>query len=442
MDTVAAKKRVEAACEKKLNGLFPHGIPEVVYSRYQEELELMEETRSIEAYEIFRCVSERAREEKSAVFCRGTVTGSYLYYLLGNHTFDPMPAHYYCRNCGRYEVISRDGNKKNFGVDFAEKSCPQCGDVMESDGFDLEAVSVFGIEKKPITFEYNIEESFRLSFADVLAKLYPEQKIVPLGMDVTAWGDSNDRSVQPFQANRGLLILPKGKTVEDYSEYMLRLKSGEPCFSLSLASDVIRRDHMKSVRISNDRRLEQIGRMEQITGISRDDIRCRDENTIRWQDLFNVTERPRDRFLMLNLRPETFSGIIEAYALASNTYKESVLEDIERNHSDAYREFPYSTREDFYEAFCSYGMSKEDAFVWMELVRSGKIASHVEKAKTLDLPEKLIELMTFCRYVFPRAHIIQQAYLSFWRGFYASADWNAFMKTLDEGFCKTYSYTY
>ena len=35
-----------------------------------------------------------------------------------------------------------------------------------------------------------------------------------------------------------------------------------------------------------------------------------------------------------------------------------------------------------------------------------------------------------------------QTYLAFWRGFYASADWNAFMKTLDEGLCKTYSYTY
>ena len=106
MDTAAAKKRIEAACEKKLNSLFPHGIPEVVYSRYQEGLELMAETGSVEAYEVFRCVSDRAREENRAVFCRGTVAGSYLYYLLGNHTFDPMPAHYYCKSCGRYEVRS------------------------------------------------------------------------------------------------------------------------------------------------------------------------------------------------------------------------------------------------------------------------------------------------------------------------------------------------
>ena len=193
MDTAAAKKRIEAACEKKLNSLFPHGIPEVVSSRYQEELELMAETGSVE--------------------------------------------------------------------------------------------------------------------------LYPEQQVVPLGMDVTAWKGYEERSVQPFQANRGFLLLPKGKTIEDYRECMLRLKSGEPCFSLSLASDVIRRDHMKSVRISDDRRLEQIGRMERITGISRDDIRYRNGNTIRWQDLFNVTERPRDRFLVLNLRPETFSKIIEAKTL-------------------------------------------------------------------------------------------------------------------------------
>ena len=344
----------------------------------------MAETGSVEAYEVFRCVSERAREENSAVFCRGSVAGSYLYYLLGDHTFDPMPAHYYCRNCGRYEVIPQDGNKKKFGVDFAEKSCSQCGSVMKPDGFNLEAVSVFGREKKPISFEYNIEESFRSSFADVLEKLYPEQQVVPLGMDVTAWGGYDDRSVQPFQANRGLVLLPKGKTIEDYSECMLRLKSGEPCFSLSLASDVIRREHMKSVRISDDRRLEQIGIMERITGISRDDIRYRDENAIRWQDIFNVTERPRDRFRMLNLRPETFSGIIEAYALASNTYKDGILEDIERDRSDAYREFPYSTCEDFFDAFCSYGMTKEDAFAWMELVRKGTAASRMEDAKPLD----------------------------------------------------------
>ncbi len=76
---------------------------------------------------------------------------------------------------------------------------PQCGSVMEPDGFNLEAVSAFGREKKLISFEYNIEESFRSAFADVLEKLYPEQQVVPLGMDVTAWGGYDDRSVQPFR---------------------------------------------------------------------------------------------------------------------------------------------------------------------------------------------------------------------------------------------------
>ena len=87
-------------------------------------------------------------------------------------------------------------------------------------------------------------------------------------------------------------------------------------------------------------------------------------------------------------------------------------------------------------------MTKEDAFTWMDIVRKGQAASRVEEAKTLELPEKLIELMTSCSYVFPRAHIIQQAYLVFWRAFYANADWDAFMKTLDEGLCETYSYAY
>ena len=38
----------------------------------------------------------------------------------------------------------------------------------------------------------------------------------------------------------------------------------------------------------------------------------------------------------------------------------------------------------FFDAFCSYGMTKEDAFTWMELVRKGTAASRMEDAKPLD----------------------------------------------------------
>lgn len=79
---------------------------------------------------------------------RGTVSGSILSYLLGNHSFNPLSAHYYCTKCGYYEKV----DTHLFGIDLPSRKCPCCNTEMWADGYNLSLESVWGIDGKKIYF--------------------------------------------------------------------------------------------------------------------------------------------------------------------------------------------------------------------------------------------------------------------------------------------------
>ena len=100
-----AFENVKKFSQEKLVEKYPNGVPEAIQKRYLQELTFLENSDCIDDFEIFRCLSEEAKKSNTLMNMRGTVSGSILCYLLGNHSFNPLSTHYYCTECGYYEKV-------------------------------------------------------------------------------------------------------------------------------------------------------------------------------------------------------------------------------------------------------------------------------------------------------------------------------------------------
>ena len=118
-----ALDNITTACQEKLSFLYPQGVPEAVRDRYTKELNLLTHSDLIDNFEIFRLFSEEAKKSSVPIHMKGTVMGSFIYYLLGVNCFNPLPVHYYCTDCGYFEEV----HTHLFGIDLPSKKCPQCG---------------------------------------------------------------------------------------------------------------------------------------------------------------------------------------------------------------------------------------------------------------------------------------------------------------------------
>ena len=115
-----ALDNIKIACELKLAKLYLKGIPTPIRERYETELGFLEVSEHIDDFEIFRLLSEESIKCSTVINMRGTVAGSFIYYLLGNNCFNPLPVYYYCPECGYYEPVQTH----LFGIDLPEKKMP------------------------------------------------------------------------------------------------------------------------------------------------------------------------------------------------------------------------------------------------------------------------------------------------------------------------------
>ena len=225
-----AFQNIKNACQSRLEEIYPIGIPEDINSRYAKELSFLERSDYIDDFEIFRRLSEETKKSSNIINVRGTLAGSILYYLLGNNSFNPLPPHYYCTQCGHYEII----DTHLFGIDLPQKKCPHCNTDIFADGYNLPIESVWGnTGKKLISFDYNVNSEFLPFTRRVLQSAYPDNAIVPCGMFQLDPGSGvphpDDRIIGIGLA--GYAILPSGNTIQDYPDLISYLENGDACIT-------------------------------------------------------------------------------------------------------------------------------------------------------------------------------------------------------------------
>lgn len=394
-------ERIKNACNEKLSTLYPIKIPEIVLSRYTRELSYLKESEYLDEFERFRLFSAEAKKSSQFLVQRGADTGSYIAYLLGNSLLNPLPAHYYCPDCGYFE----QADASLFGIDLPEAVCPECNATMDADGFNLPIESVWGLDgKKIMSFEYNVSEEFRPFARRVLEKLYPDNEIVPLGL----LSQDPDKDMIVMKQS-GFLVLPAGRTINDYTEMHGYLEDGDLCLTGN-AWDFRERNMIRIVLLSFH--LENLVIMQRKTGIYIHDITLKDLRSVTWNDLINTTMLDQTTAdLFRTLRPKTFTHMVAIHACAHDTFKEADQHMNANSHEllqlmkqPEFTEFPCFTREDLFDAACSSGMSIPDAFKLSELVRKGSAGRTPGILDEFNLPVSLKKMCRECLYLFPRSH--------------------------------------
>lgn len=427
---------IKKACDKKLTELYPMGIPADISARYEQELIFLKNSEHINDFEIFRKLSEEALKCSTIISMRGTVMGSFIYYLLGNNCFNPLPVHYYCPKCGHYEVVST----RLFGIDLPEKKCPNCRNSILADGFNLPFESVWGSDGKKLpAFEYNVSPEFLPFAGRVLSSLYPQNSIAPWGMfqmdPFTATSYPDNRAIGVSLS--GYAILPTGTTIQDYPDLISYLENGEPC--LTGGSWELKDNNIRPIRLFSSDHIESLLKLQRATGIYANEITLKELRNITWSNIANsavLIENTSNLFR--HIKPKTYRDMICAESASHSTFswqntdQTDLYEYDKMISSDSFKNYPCFAREDFFDFLLETGIERALAFDVSEQIRKGHANSPKfrDKFNTLLIPEGIKDVAQCYSYVFPRAHCVEYVLLYARIAYYAQVDSKAFSKIM------------
>lgn len=146
-------KTLTNICYEKAHELYGNPLPEVVESRLKKELDSIISNGFAVMYIISQKLVWKSIEDGYLVGSRGSVGSSFVATMSGITEVNPLQPHYYCLACHYTDFESEyvRSFSGRAGCDMESKECPQCGKVLERDGFDIPFETFLGFkgDKEP-----------------------------------------------------------------------------------------------------------------------------------------------------------------------------------------------------------------------------------------------------------------------------------------------------
>ena len=175
-----AEKELKECVYRRAEELYGASIPGAVRSRIEQELEAIIPNGYAMHYITAKRLAENARQNGRLVSTRGGIAASFVAYLAGITQINPLPSHYLCPNCHRFE-LSEDGFAKS-GYELPEKKCPVCGTVMTGDGLTMPfEVYAGAMGTKEPSIDLVFESTYIPQAEKVLRSIFGEDKVFRAG---------------------------------------------------------------------------------------------------------------------------------------------------------------------------------------------------------------------------------------------------------------------
>ena len=459
-------KTLREICENKAHSMYGDVLPEAVSSRLEHELDSIIKNGFAVMYIIAQKLVWKSNEDGYLVGSRGSVGSSFVATMAGISEINPLPPHYYCKDC-HYSEFESDICKEysnRSGFDLPDKVCPVCGKPLVKDGQNIPFETFLGFygDKEP-DIDLNFSGEYQSKAHDYTEVIFGQGQTFRAGTIGTLAEKTAFGLVSKYYEERGIQMrtvekerLAEGcvgvrRTSGQHPGGIVVLPHGENIFSFTplqhpandLTSPIIT-THFEYHSIDHNLlKLDILGHddptmvrmLEDLTGIDVKTIPMDDPKVL---SLFASTEAigadPKDidgidlgclglpelgtNFVMQMLKdakPKTFSDMVKISGLSHGT-------DVWTNNASDYIkngdctiETAICTRDDIMIYLISKGLEPGLAFKTMESVRKGKgLQPEMEQAMIdNEVPQWYIDSCKKIKYMFPKAHACAYMVMAF-----------------------------
>ncbi|SDL61215.1 PolC-type DNA polymerase III [Halarsenatibacter silvermanii] len=456
-----ADEKVRENSFAKAHRLYGSPLPERVKIRLEEELSAIIDNGYAVIYLISHKLVQKSLDDGYLVGSRGSVGSSLAAYMMDITEVNPLPPHHRCPDCCHAEFV--DEREDIVGVDLGDKTCPECGEEMDADGFDIPFPVFMGFDGNKVPdIDLNFSGEYQSTIHRETEKLFGEEYVFRAGTistiaDRTAYGfvkgyiQDRDLEKRSTEINRlvdgctgvkrttgqhpgGLMVVPRDMDIHDFTPVQRPANDQDSGVKTThfdyhaisgriLKLDLLGHDDPTSIR-----------KLQDLTGKDPLEISLDDENTMSifsGIDELDMEENPLDlevgtlgvpefgtsfvRGMLTETRPNTFAELVRISGLSHGTdvWLNNARQLIRSNTAEL--KDVISVRDDIMNYLIQKGIAEKRSFEIMEDARKGRGLNDKQRQILVDhgVPDWYIESCEKIKYMFPKAHAAAYVMMAF-----------------------------
>lgn len=437
----------------------PHPI---VQARLDKELHALNTYGFSVLYYIAQQLVQQSLSDGYLVGSRGSVGSSFIATMAGITEVNPLPAHYVCPKC-KFTDFDVNTEKSACGIDLPDRDCPECGERLQKDGFDIPFETFLGFKGDKVPdIDLNFSGEYQPVAHKFAEKLFGEGHVFRAGtisaiQEKTAFGyvkkyfEKTGKSARQAEMDRlkfgcsgvkqttgqhpgGMVVVPKEMDIHQFTpiQYPADDKSGgvvtthfdfDSLHDVLVKLDILGHDDPTMLRALQD-----------MTGVDPKTIPLDDPETMSIfsrVDALGITEKqlkcpvgsmgipefgtPFVRRMLQDTLPTTMEELVRISGLSHGT--DVWLGNAQELIASKTAKLPecICTRDDIMNALIRYELDPLMAFKIMENVRKGKgLTPDMESAMAeKDVPKWFVDSCKKIKYMFPRAHAAAYVMMAF-----------------------------
>lgn len=456
-----AEETIKDMAVKKAFDLYGDPLPELVARRLDKELGSIIQYGYAVLYLIAHKLVKHSNEDGYVVGSRGSVGSSFVAFLTDITEVNPLPPHYLCKDC--HTVHFGDDTLYGCGADMPDRACPQCGQRMSKDGFNIPFEVFLGFEGDKVPdIDLNFSGEYQTQAQKYTETLFGAKNVFKAGTistiaDKTAYGfvknyfadrklpirDAEvERLVQGCagvkrttgQHPGGIVVLPKGDEITNYtpvqhpaddvnSEFITTHFEYHAIDNCLVKLDILGHDDPTIIRLLEDMTginvrtipLDEPKVLSLFTGPEALGL-SKNETGIETGSL-GLPEFGTSfvRGMLLDTQPGTFADLVRISGFSHGTdVWLGNAKDILKSGQGTMKEV-IAARDDIMLFLIQMGVTPKHAFKIMEQVRKGKglKPDDIAAMEEAGVPEWYIQSCQKIKYMFPKAHAVAYVTMAF-----------------------------